>query len=226
MKSIPFALILPTLLLMLSLPQPAATGPFINFRVHYPNGKQKPKGDPAFTAVRKGRDLKVIQATSGQIVWQTNAHPSDHGDDLFLYLAPGMKRALLMHQYGVRGQTLYWVALDKPGVFAELSDDVWRKTAAMAAGISSEGGFTDLSVQVVRWKSPDQCFLAWDLAFGETNPYFAGVISVTFSGADNIVPVLKAGPRKANMTLDESRRLIEAGYEPLIEAWKEQTGPQ
>ena len=118
-----------------------------------------------------------------------------------------------------------WVALgEKPRVFGEVPRDTWRKAAAAAAAGTLTENITDLTVEFVRWESPAQGYLAWDLRFGGgEREYFAGVLSVTFptpeSGTNSSAqaPAVKAGPQKVRMMQEESRTLSEA----QIEAWGE-----
>lgn len=171
---------------------------------------------PTFTAKRQGKDLQVINTHSGVVVWQIQSNAGSHGEDIKLFLGPDLKHAILVFEYGVRGQSLY--AMNPTTASQSQAARLTKKCRKIVSDILGvpDGSLMDLSFKIARWTSPKDCIVIWDASTPGGDDYNAGVIRVHFE--KNGDPVLQTGRHQLKIDLDAARSLAANHYELLIQA--------
>lgn len=172
--------------------------------------------EDTFTVGKTESSLFVRNRETGMLVWECRIGASTHGNDILFSVGPHQNNAILIHQYGVRGQSLFWVGLRrKPLDFVQLSTQTLEKIIADALGVNPEQ-LTDDNYEIRAWKSDRECILVWDCPLGnpDESSYNSGIVFISREGQS--LPILTPGPHKLRMNFRQWKDLADQGYKSLI----------
>ena len=164
----------------------------------------KGKESPTFTAGHKGRLLFVRSARSGKKVWSQEVGGT-RPLDLFMHLSRDGQSALLIHSYGVKGQSLYWLSLsgDEPTA-AQIPLEGFSKLIASTCTVDEEA-IIDTFFDTVKWDDRGRCHLKWtsDVKLPDNYAHHTGIVTVSREGAE--APKLAMGKFLINLPIEKMK---------------------
>lgn len=143
------------------------------------------KESTAFTAGHKGRLLFVRSTRSGKKVWSREVGGT-RPHDLSMHLSRDGQSALLIHYYGVKSQSLYWLSLvEGESGAAEIPLEGFEKLIASTCSVD-EASIIDTFFDMVKWDDSGRCHLKWtsDVKLPDTYVHHTGIVTVSREGTE------------------------------------------
>jgi len=200
---------------LLNIDSPLAYGePPLAYEVQSPNAKLRKRYIGKETSVYVAFYDRLMKKT----IWRVEKGGSTHGHVLCLKIGPSAHYAVASHEYGTKGESLYWVDLKKgsneSGI--EIEMDALRQLVADTLKIPGEW-LNELYFIPKKWLSKNTCIFVWKcVAPGDDGVNDAGVIFVSFDPRTSKIPTLKMGRYIVGMSDDQELALAEKDFSPLF----------
>ncbi|QIF01755.1 hypothetical protein [Roseimicrobium sp. ORNL1] len=164
------------------------------------------KESTAFVAGNKGKLLFVSSARSGKKVWSREVGGTrPHG--LVMHLSRDGKSALLIHYYGVKSESLYWLSLaEGEAGAAKIPLEGFEKLVASTCNVD-EAYIIETHFDIVKWDDRGRCHLKWRSSARLPDNYVehTGIVTVTHDGTE--APKLTMGKFLINLPIEKMKSI-------------------